>query len=114
MDALDRSKSLTRQLDVMHPGRPNCKDTMIKSYQVVDRVLAGECNVEGFKGLSNLEAMTLSKVKYSIEHPESTSLGDIAKITAPRKEKETEDTSTKLLELFQSLDEIPDEVIDPQ
>jgi len=115
MDALDRTKSLTKQLDAMHPGLPKCKETAMKTYQVVDRVLTQECDIDGFKGLTYLEALTVSKVKHAIKHPESTSLGDIAKITAPKKETEQgEDTGSKLLDLFNSMDEVPDEVIDPQ
>lgn len=100
------------QLDLYRPDKPSCAETAMKDQ--VDTILNVVIPDGEYKGLSYIQAITLAKAKQAIEDPKSVSFGDIAKITADRKQKVEVSAGSGLLELFGQFNAPAEEVIDPK
>lgn len=106
---MDKGRSLVKQLNEHRPDMPPCEDLAIRDR--VEAVMSMKLDSGEYKGMSYIEAIALSKMRYSLDHPESYSLGDLAKITADRKKSVEVDAGSKLLECFSRFDEPAEEVL---
>lgn len=102
---IDPKKPLAKQLDEQRGDKPTCSETAL--YDLVADEFMRE-----YDGIEGIRAMARQKIKYCIEHPESFSLGDLAKVSAPNKKKVEVEASNELLAMFNALDEKPTEVVD--
>ena len=105
---IDSKQSLTKQLDKARPNEAPCSETAL--YDMVAEELL--MPLDDYGGLEAIRAMARSKINYCLDHPESYSLGDLSKISAPNKKKVEVEASNSLLSLFMTLDERPQEVVD--
>ena len=104
---MDKHQSLVQQLDEHRPEKPSCADTAVKDR--MDEYLLADTVVQG---VPNIILLLKEKIAYSLEHPESYSFGDLAKISAPKKSVTEVGTGNGLLNIFARFEEEPMEVID--
>lgn len=106
------NQPLAEYLDKYRPDRPTCDQVVARDY--VDSVLLMSVPKGEYAGLTYIQAAVLAKLKVTIEDPCSkgaASLGDLAKISADRKQKMEHEAGDSLKDLFLRLKEKPSDVL---
>ena len=94
------------QLDQYRPDKPTCAETAVK-----DRMDEFLLSPSGIPGLTKIEALLLKKYEHALENPDSFSFGDLAKISAPSKNKHEVEAGSGLLDVFARFSETPVEIV---
>lgn len=111
---MDKHLPLTEQLDKYRPDMQPCAEYALKDR--LDSAAMQMVSSGRYAGMTKLEAAANAILDKTIEDPSQSgaaTLGDLVKLSQPRKQKVEVDAGSSLLNVFARFNDPAEEIIDP-